>query len=243
MGALVSKQALMQFAMQRPWLLQLAMRAAPWAQRIRALGQSRVAALLLAYVLWKVRAWPRRLAHYVCTRLRLDDNVTHATESLAQVAGTVLSALLLINKLTGRDATAQLLSAGTFGVLYALQDTVANFFAGLMLLTLQPFRRGDIVFVAGQRGRVTGINLRYTTLKPIAAASTTTAAAAAAAAAGESKSAAAAAAAKADVDGGPAEIFVPNQVLFGAVVGRRACSSCAVLPSAHSHDAATKEEE
>lgn len=51
-----------------------------------------------------------------------------------------------------------------FAVGFALKDVLANVVAGAIILTYRPFRPDDRVVVAGFEGRVTEIDMRYTTL-------------------------------------------------------------------------------
>ena len=63
------------------------------------------------------------------------------------------------------DVTAWLASAGILGIAIGLgaRDTVANFFAGVLILIDAPYRVGDfIVLDSGERGKVTHIGLRST---------------------------------------------------------------------------------
>lgn len=72
--------------------------------------------------------------------------------------------LLLVWEL---DVTAWLASAGILGIAVGLgaRDTVANFFAGVLILADAPYRVGDfIVLDTGERGQVTHIGLRSTRL-------------------------------------------------------------------------------
>ena len=65
------------------------------------------------------------------------------------------------------DVTAWLASAGILGIAVGLgaRDTVANFFAGVLILADAPYRVGDfIVLDTGERGQVTHIGLRSTRL-------------------------------------------------------------------------------
>ena len=65
------------------------------------------------------------------------------------------------------DVTAWLASAGILGIAVGLgaRDTVANFFAGVLILADAPYRIGDfIVLDSGERGEVTHIGLRSTRL-------------------------------------------------------------------------------
>ena len=65
------------------------------------------------------------------------------------------------------DVSAWLASAGIVGIAvgFGARDTVANFFAGVLILADAPYKIGDfIVLDSGERGKVTHIGLRSTRL-------------------------------------------------------------------------------
>ena len=51
-----------------------------------------------------------------------------------------------------------------FAVGFALKDAISNALAGVLLLVYDPFKRGDVIAVAGKQGTVVEIDMRYTTL-------------------------------------------------------------------------------
>jgi len=51
-----------------------------------------------------------------------------------------------------------------FALGFALKDTISNLLAGVLILVYQPFDIDDYIIVSGQEGKVTHIDLRYTTL-------------------------------------------------------------------------------
>lgn len=57
-----------------------------------------------------------------------------------------------------------LLGGGAFIIGFALQDTLGNFAAGLMLLLYRPFDVGDVVEVGGVTGKVDNVSLVNTTI-------------------------------------------------------------------------------
>lgn len=80
------------------------------------------------------------------------------------LAGAAAYFLFLVWSL---DVSAWLASAGILGIAVGLgaRDTVANFFAGVLILADAPYRIGDfIVLDSGERGEVTHIGLRSTRL-------------------------------------------------------------------------------
>lgn len=60
-----------------------------------------------------------------------------------------------------------ILAAAGFAVGLALQGTLSNFAAGVMLLIFRPFDVEDVVEVGGERGRVRDIQLFYTRLNTL----------------------------------------------------------------------------
>jgi len=67
----------------------------------------------------------------------------------------------------GIDVTAWLASAGILGIAvgFAAKDSLANFFAGLFILTDAPYKVGDwVVLGSGERGQVTQVGIRSTRL-------------------------------------------------------------------------------
>lgn len=58
-----------------------------------------------------------------------------------------------------------ILAAASFALGMALQGTLSNFAAGIIILLLRPFKVGDFVEVAGQTGTVSSIQVFSTVLK------------------------------------------------------------------------------
>ncbi|MEW6298274.1 MAG: mechanosensitive ion channel domain-containing protein [Thermodesulfobacteriota bacterium] len=52
-----------------------------------------------------------------------------------------------------------------FALGFALKDVLSNFLAGVLILIYRPFRRNDVIAVAGFEGTVIDIDLRYTHLQ------------------------------------------------------------------------------
>lgn len=73
------------------------------------------------------------------------------------IGGTISLAIAGIN-------VTNLIAAIGFGISFGLQDTIANFVAGIALLASRPFTIGDWIRVDGQMGKVTEIRVRATYL-------------------------------------------------------------------------------
>jgi small conductance mechanosensitive channel len=52
-----------------------------------------------------------------------------------------------------------------FALGFAFQDIAKNFMAGILLLTQQPFRLGDVIKIGDSTGTVAAVSLRATTIK------------------------------------------------------------------------------
>lgn len=88
---------------------------------------------------------------------------------LILVGRTTFATILLIGitaalKVAGIDLTALLAAVG-FGVGFAMQDVIMNFFAGIMILATRQFTIGDIIQVGATMGKVVEIQTRATILK------------------------------------------------------------------------------
>lgn len=96
--------------------------------------------------------------------------VQKTTEPLLRNAFSVLLLLVGIYGILlawDINVTGLVASAGIVGLAlsFAAQDTLANLFAGVAILTDRPYRIGDyIILDSGERGRVTQIGLRSTRL-------------------------------------------------------------------------------
>ncbi|QDV09580.1 Small-conductance mechanosensitive channel [Planctomycetes bacterium Poly30] len=77
----------------------------------------------------------------------------------------ILGLILALQNL-GLDVAPLIAGVGVVGFIvgFALQDTLGNFAAGIMLLTYRPFDVGDFVEVAGKEGTVDSMTLVSTTL-------------------------------------------------------------------------------
>lgn len=95
----------------------------------------------------------------------MDPTVGAFLSSFAYYA-VLLVVVLIILQVIGIQATSivAVLGAATLAIGLALQGTLSNVAAGIMLLIYRPFRLGDIIEVAGKRGVVRNLNLFMTEL-------------------------------------------------------------------------------
>ncbi len=119
--------------------------------------------ILLLALAWFVARWARRLVEKSLARTRLD--VTLA-KFFANVTAWLILVLALITALSifGFNTTsfAAVIGAAGLAIGLALQGTLSNFAAGVMLLTFRPFKVGDAVKLEGEIGKVDEIDLFMT---------------------------------------------------------------------------------
>jgi len=95
--------------------------------------------------------------------------VTSLTQNVAQLAVIIVGFLIFLNSL-GISITPLLTALGVGGLAVALglQDTLANFFAGIYVSLAGYVRLGDYVKLnSGEEGYVSDISWRSTTLKAL----------------------------------------------------------------------------
>jgi small conductance mechanosensitive channel len=107
----------------------------------------------------------RNLVERALKAREADPQVSNLVASLVRwsilTAGTI-TALSIVHF----DVTAFVTGLGVLGFAagFALQETLANFVAGILILIQQPFRTGDLVDIGGFFGDVTAVDLRATRL-------------------------------------------------------------------------------
>ena len=119
--------------------------------------------LLLTFVL--VRNVPGLLEAALLQKLPLDNATRYAITSLSSYLVAFCGLLLAAGTLGLRWSSVQWLAAGlSVGLGFGLQEVVANFVCGLILLFEQPIRVGDVVTLDTISGVVSRIRIRATTV-------------------------------------------------------------------------------
>ena len=133
---------------------------------VTAYGLDFVAALLtLIFGIWLSRRASRLTADWLSRVDRLDRTLVPIMAALVRYAGLTLTIVITLGNF-GVETTSiiAVLGAAGLAVGLALQGTLSNVAAGLMLLFLRPFRIGDWVEAAGVSGSVREIGLFTTTI-------------------------------------------------------------------------------
>jgi small conductance mechanosensitive channel len=103
---------------------------------------------------------------------RVSQRVPHSPDLVVLLGRVSKIALVVFGAITalgtvGVDVSALVAGLGLtgFALGFAFRDILSNVLAGFLILLYRPFRRGDHITVSGMEGRVSDIDLRYTTLE------------------------------------------------------------------------------
>lgn len=129
---------------------------------------SRVIAALVVVYLFFVMAWvvDRAMVRYLPRRLNMEQGFVESVATLMRYVFMSLGIAVALGFL-GLDFTSVAIIAGglSVGIGIGLQDIVANFVSGLVLLFEQSLRPGDIIELDGRISQVEKISLRATTVR------------------------------------------------------------------------------
>jgi small conductance mechanosensitive channel len=127
-------------------------------------GLSIVAGILILIVGWILATWAKRLTAQGLAHVPLDLTLKPLIASLTRYVILIFTVILVLGQF-GVQTTSliALLGAAGLAVGLALQGTLSNVAAGVMLLVLRPFRVGHFVQAGGQSGTVREIGL-FTTI-------------------------------------------------------------------------------
>jgi potassium efflux system protein len=98
-------------------------------------------------------------------RTTLDGGARFAFSTLVRYSITIIGTIVVFGLLgVTWDKVQWLAAALTFGLGFGLQEIVANFVSGLILLIERPVRVGDVVTIGNLMGKVNRIQIRATTI-------------------------------------------------------------------------------
>jgi small conductance mechanosensitive channel len=107
----------------------------------------------------------RKIVKKVLIRAKADDSIISFVESLVFILILVFAVLAALAKFGIQTASlVAVLGAAGFAVGFALQGSLANFAAGVLILALRPYRVGDVIETVGVLGVVKDIELFVTVL-------------------------------------------------------------------------------
>jgi small conductance mechanosensitive channel len=126
--------------------------------------------ILIALLIWFVGRWLARVVAGVVQRLllraKVDATLAGFFRNICYAALVIFVAIAALSKLgieTG--SLIAVIGAAGLAVAFALQGSLANFAAGIMIIMFRPFRVGDVVEAAGVAGIVEEIQIFSTVLR------------------------------------------------------------------------------
>ena len=128
-------------------------------------GLNVIGAIVLLIVGRIAASWVSRSVRKALTKAETDASLIPFFSSMAYYVVLAVVLIAVLN-LFGIETTSLIAVLGAAGLAVglALQGTLSNFAAGVMLLIFRPIRVGDFVEVAGQAGTVTEISIFSTLL-------------------------------------------------------------------------------
>lgn len=125
-----------------------------------------IIAIVLLFVGLKVIKGVVKRIHKHMEKKNVDPTIVTFTSTLLNVGLKILLILALLSTM-GFDVMSfvAILGAASFAIGMALQGSLSNFAAGVILLILRPFKVGDFVELNGLSGTVSGIQVFSTFLK------------------------------------------------------------------------------
>ena len=133
---------------------------------ITAWGLRVIGALAILIIGWALSKWAERMTRSALTRSsRVDATLTGFLSNLVRYLVLIITIIAVLNQFGVQTASLiAVLGAAGLAIGLAMQGTLSNIAAGVMLLVFRPFKIGDYVEVAGQSGTVDSINLFITEL-------------------------------------------------------------------------------
>lgn len=130
------------------------------------LGGSVLGALGIVFAGYVVAGWAsRRIRKIGAKYARLDDTLFNFLSNIVRYAIIVFAVMFTLNTY-GVQTTSMVAVIGSAGLAIglALQGTLSNVAAGVMIVIFRPFKLGDFVEVGGTSGTVKDISLNFTEL-------------------------------------------------------------------------------
>ena len=130
------------------------------------LGDALLGLLIVVFGMIAARQLPSLIEIVLLTRLDITAGGRYAVSKLTQYTIIAVGIVMVFSVLGGSWSQIQwLVAALGVGIGFGLQEIVANFICGLILLFERPIRIGDVVTVGETSGVVTRIRIRSTTIR------------------------------------------------------------------------------
>jgi small conductance mechanosensitive channel len=141
-----------------------------WLQELVVMLPNLVLAVLAVLAGALLARLTRNVVHRALMGVTSNAPISQLLANLARIAIVALSCFIALGLLElEKTVTSLLAGVGVVGLAlgFAFQDIAANFMSGFLMVINQPFDVGDLVEVAGQRGRIRGISLRASELETL----------------------------------------------------------------------------
>jgi small-conductance mechanosensitive channel len=128
-----------------------------------------VTAIIALYFLFVIsRAIQDLLEGVIVPRTNADPNVINAALTIGRYL-VIGGAIVIVAAALGADMTTLAFISGglSVGIGFGLQEIVANFISGILLLFEQSLRPGDVVSIEGGLGMVKNLGVRATTIRTL----------------------------------------------------------------------------
>lgn len=135
-------------------------------ESLTAYGPNIVAALLILFLGWWIAKILTSLTRRLLARAKVDNTLISFLANITYIGLMVLVVIAAIGKLgVNTTSFAAVLAVAGLAIGFALQGSLANFAAGVMLIIFRPFKVGDYVEAAGVSGVVEEIQVFATMLR------------------------------------------------------------------------------
>ncbi|MCA0921245.1 mechanosensitive ion channel family protein [Pseudooceanicola nanhaiensis] len=127
---------------------------------------SLVSALVILFLGMLLAGWAnRRITNLARRYQRLDDTLFNFLGSITRYAILAFAVIFILNTFGIRTTSlVAVVGAAGLAVGLALQGTLSNVAAGVMIILFRPIKNGDFVEVGGESGTVKDISLNFTEL-------------------------------------------------------------------------------
>ncbi len=125
-----------------------------------------IGALIVLFIGWTVSNWLFRFVSRALDKTKIDATLRPIIASVVRYIALGMTLMIVLQQF-GVQTASLLALLGTIGLAIglALQGTLSNVAAGLMLLFLRPFEVGNRVVVGDLEGIVLGVDLFHTNLR------------------------------------------------------------------------------
>ena len=138
-----------------------------WTAVAVSVGVRVAIALVVLLVGVRVARWIAGLAEKGLTRAAVEPTAVLFLRKVAYVILMVVLVLAVLQGVFGVAPTSMIAVLGAAGLAIglALKDSLSNVASGVMLVSLKPFRVGDVVTIAGETGKVESVSIFQTRLR------------------------------------------------------------------------------